>query len=134
MAEAANSCFVVTRYRVTDGPAFRARAEGALEAFAGCAGFVSGRVGRNIDEADLWSLSVEFADVGSYRRALGSYAVKVAAVPVMYEALDEPSAYEVLAHTEGSPDRRRGSDRAADADSVGLGEASAPVVPSDLEP
>lgn len=118
---------------MADGPAFRDRAEAALAAFAACRGFVSGRLGRSVDDAGLWSLSLEFEDVGSYRRALGSYAVKVAAVPVMYEAIDEPSAYEVLVRSTAGTGRQ-GSDRAADADSVGLGEASAPVVPSDLEP
>ena len=35
-------------------------------------------------------------DVGSYRRALSSYDVKVGAVPLLSRAIDEPSAYESL--------------------------------------
>ena len=35
-------------------------------------------------------------DVGSYRRALSSYDVKVGAVPLLSRAIDEPSAYETL--------------------------------------
>ena len=34
--------------------------------------------------------------LGSYRRALSSYEVKVGAVPVLGQAVDEPSAYELL--------------------------------------
>ncbi len=35
-------------------------------------------------------------DVGSYRRALSSYDVKVGAVRLLGRAIDEPSAYESL--------------------------------------
>jgi hypothetical protein len=35
-------------------------------------------------------------DVGSYRRALSSYDVKVGAVPILSRAIDEPSAFEAL--------------------------------------
>jgi hypothetical protein len=34
--------------------------------------------------------------VGSYRRALSSYDVKVTAVPLLSLAYDEPSAFEVM--------------------------------------
>ncbi len=34
--------------------------------------------------------------MGSYRRALSCTEVKLAALPVMYRALDEPSAFEEL--------------------------------------
>jgi hypothetical protein len=56
-------------------------------------------------------------------------------VPLLSLAVDEPTAYEVLVST--GPDVDAGaatgrSDRASDADAVGLGDASAPDVPSDL--
>ena len=59
-------------------------------------GFVDGTVGRNVDDADLWLLSTRWENVGSYRRALSAYDVKLAAVPVLSTAIDEPSAYEVV--------------------------------------
>jgi hypothetical protein len=34
--------------------------------------------------------------VGSYRRALSAYDVKVTAVPLLSQAIDEPSAYELV--------------------------------------
>ena len=55
-------------------------------------GYVAGRVGRNLDDPDLWVLTTTWANVGSYRRALSSYDVKVAAVPLLSRAIDEPSA------------------------------------------
>ncbi|MDQ1687038.1 MAG: hypothetical protein QOK42_13, partial [Frankiaceae bacterium] len=38
----------------------------------------------------------EWRDVGSYRRGMSGYEVKVQAWPLLAEALPEPSAYEVL--------------------------------------
>lgn len=89
---------MVTRYVVPAGEAeeFGELARTALAAFAARPGFVAGRVGRAIDDGELWVLSTEWSDVGSYRRALGSYEVKLHAVPLMYRAVDEPSAYEDL--------------------------------------
>ncbi|CAN5891050.1 hypothetical protein BH20ACT6_BH20ACT6_09680 [soil metagenome] len=86
---------VVTRHRVpSDGAdAFVAGARAALAVLAARPGWVDGAVGRNVDDPDLWVLSTRWADVGSYRRALSAYEVKVAAVPLLSTALDEPSAY-----------------------------------------
>ena len=39
-------------------------------------------------------LVTRWANVGSYRRALQGYEAKVVVVPLLSEALDEPSAYE----------------------------------------
>lgn len=127
---------VVTRYRVPDGTAaaFRERIRDALDAFAGTAGFLDGRVGRSTDEPDLWVLQMSFRDLGSYRRALSSYDVTLRAVPVMYDALDEPSAFEVLEQAGvGTQVARATSDLAADARAVNVGEAAAPAVGSDLD-
>ena len=56
----------------------------------------AGHVARNLDEPDLWLLTTTWTNVGSYRRALSSYDVKVAAVPLLSQAIDEPSAYEAV--------------------------------------
>lgn len=87
---------VVNRFRVADGreAEFRERIQVALEALAERPGWVDGGVGRNLDDPTLWLLRARWRDVGSYRRALSSYEVKVAAVPLLSEAIDEPSAYE----------------------------------------
>ena len=52
--------------------------------------------GNNVDDPSLWTLVTRWKDVGSYRRALSSYDVKVGAVPLLSRAIDEPSAYELL--------------------------------------
>ncbi|MDQ3415679.1 MAG: antibiotic biosynthesis monooxygenase [Actinomycetota bacterium] len=89
---------VVTRHRVppADTDAFVTGAQAAIAALAARPGWVEGTLGRNVDDPDLWVLSTRWADVGSYRRALSAYEVKVAAVPLLSTALDEPSAYEVV--------------------------------------
>jgi quinol monooxygenase YgiN len=89
---------VVNRFRVgpEDADAFRADAFAALGALAARPGYADGQVGRNLDEPDLWVLTTTWADVGSYRRALSSYDVKVTAVPLLSRAVDEPSAYETV--------------------------------------
>jgi hypothetical protein len=89
---------VVNRFRVEeqDAASFAEDAERAHALLAGRPGYAGGAVGRNVDDPTLWVLQTRWADVGSYRRALSSYDVKLGAVPLLSRALDEPSAYEVL--------------------------------------
>jgi hypothetical protein len=90
---------VVNRFRLPDGAAeaaFRADLTTAHDTLAACAGYVSGEIGRNLDEPDLWVLTTRWESVGAYRRALSSYDVKLSAVPVLSRAVDEPSGYEVV--------------------------------------
>jgi hypothetical protein len=67
-----------------------------LEQLGAQAGFVSGSIGRALDDPTLWLLSTRWDGVGSYRRALSTYDVKAVAVPLLAQAVDEPSAYEVI--------------------------------------
>ena len=91
---------VVNRFRAEPGTAsaeeLRRGLHEALDALGRRPGFVEGTVGRNVDDPDLWLLSTRWENVGSYRRALSSYDVKVGAVPLLSRAIDEPSAYELL--------------------------------------
>ena len=89
---------VVNRFRVdeTEADAFRRDAHAALAALGERPGYAGGHVGRNVDEPDLWLLTTTWANVGSYRRALSSYDVKLTAVPLLSRAVDEPSAYETV--------------------------------------
>ena len=68
----------------------------ALGILAAKPGYVAGDVGRNVDDPTLWVLTTRWENVGSYRRALGSYEAKMHVQPLMVHALDEPSAYEVV--------------------------------------
>jgi hypothetical protein len=70
----------IARFHVPAGQAaqFRPQLERALEVFSEREGFTSGDFGLN---------------VGSYRRALSSTAVKMEVVPLLATAIDEPGAY-----------------------------------------
>ncbi len=94
---------VINRFRVPDsasgpeGPdSFRSDLLAVLGLLAARPGYVDGSVGRNVDEPALWVLQTRWENVGSYRRALSSYDVKLGAVPLLATAIDEPSAYEVV--------------------------------------
>ena len=88
-----------TRFDVT-GPSsadgFEERARAALDVLAARPGFVRGRLGRAYDEPSVWVLTTEWDSVGSYRRSLSSYDVKVVASTLLAEGRDEVSAFEVL--------------------------------------
>ena len=73
---------------------FEAQLSVALEAFSACTGFVSGEFGQNLDDPSLWSLVTHWENVGSYRRALSNLNVKMNAIPLLAQAIDEPGAYE----------------------------------------
>jgi hypothetical protein len=93
---------------------FVERAHAALAALAACRGYRSGRLTRALDEPAHWVLATEWESVGTYRRALGAFDVKVHATPLLAECLDEPSAFETLAAAEpGGAVTVTGSDRAA---------------------
>jgi len=89
---------VVNRFRVPEDEqeGFRADLERARELLAAQQGYAAGRIGRNTDDPELWVLVTDWEGPGAYRRALSAYDVKLAAVPTLSRALDEPSAYETV--------------------------------------
>lgn len=103
---------VAMRFRVPEdgGREFLDQAHTALRALAERPGYLDGGIGRSTDDPSLWLMTLRWESVGSYRRALSAYEVKVAAVPLLSTAVDEPTAFELLADTA----TRRDSDRAAD--------------------
>ena len=111
----------VTRHRVPpqNSDAFLADAETAVDLLRSRPGFLGGTVGRATDDAELWVVATSWSDVGSFRRALSSYEVKVGAVPLLATAIDEPTAFEALLEVDEAGVRRRTSDRAPDADTSG---------------
>jgi quinol monooxygenase YgiN len=86
---------VVNRFRESE-PSFREELEAALSVVRTRPGFEDAQAGRNVDDPTLWVLVTRWRDVGSYRRALSSYDVKVGVVPLLSRAIDEPSAFEDL--------------------------------------
>jgi quinol monooxygenase YgiN len=103
---------VVNRFAVTAEPEFVARAHAAIAVLAERDGFVRARLGRAADDPTRWCLVTEWASVGAYRRALSAYDVKLYATPLLAEAEEEPSAYEVLAASDGAEITVASSDRA----------------------
>ena len=89
---------VVTRYvvPVEEAEEFAGLARAALDALTARPGCTGGVVGRAVDDATLWTLTTTWESVGAYRRALSGFDVKVHAVPLMYRALDEATAFEPL--------------------------------------
>jgi len=88
---------VVNRFRAAeDDASFRADLELALATLADRAGYEDGRLGRNVDDPTLWVMVTRWQNVGSYRRALSSYEVKLNAVQTLSRAIEEPSAFEPL--------------------------------------
>ncbi|MGN6606350.1 MAG: antibiotic biosynthesis monooxygenase family protein [Jatrophihabitans sp.] len=68
----------------------------ALTALAGRPGYLRGSLGRSTDDPTAWVLVTEWENVGSYRRALGNFDVKVGATPLLAGAADLPGAFETL--------------------------------------
>jgi hypothetical protein len=88
---------VISRFRGdADDDVLRAGLEEALAILAIQPGYVDGAVGRNVDDPTLWVLQTRWAGPGAYRRALSAYDVKVRAWAVLGQAIEEPSAYEVV--------------------------------------
>jgi hypothetical protein len=99
---------VVNRFRVDEPEveSFRVDVHAALGALAERPGYVDGRIGRNVDDPGLWVLQTRWEGPGAYRRALSAYDVKMHAWAVLGEALDEPTAYELVRPGEGLNEAR----------------------------
>lgn len=69
-------------------------------------------VGRAADDPTCWVLTSEWESVGAYRHALSSYEVKVHAVPLLSQAIDDPGAFEILYSTRGGHESESSSARA----------------------
>jgi hypothetical protein len=86
-----------------------------LAGFDGCSGI---EVARASDDPELWAMVARWESVGSYRKALSSYEVKLNAVPFLSRAIDEPTAFEVLFGIAAEGERVTSSDLAGDAGTV----------------
>ncbi|MEJ7630300.1 MAG: antibiotic biosynthesis monooxygenase [Nocardioidaceae bacterium] len=88
----------ISRFRYDEQAAGSAESDltECLDGLGACRGFLSGAVGRALDDPGLWLLETRWESVGAYRRALSSYEIKMAVVPLLSRAVDEPSAYEII--------------------------------------
>ena len=87
--------FAIARFRIAeaDSTTFLTSLATAHEALTACDGYISGRIGSNTDEPGLIALITEWRNIGSYRRALSNYQVKMVSVPILAQAIDEPGGY-----------------------------------------
>ncbi len=111
---------VVMRFRVPADGAERFRDEAGVVArllagFSGCRGV---QVARATDDRSLWTMVARWQSVGSYRKALSSFEVKTTAVPFLAQAIDEPTAFEVLFAVDAEGEHEASSDLAGDAETV----------------
>lgn len=85
-----------SRFRVAPDAAasFASRAQAAVDFFTTRPGCLSAQLVRNLDEPDLWAIATSWENVGSYRRSFNGYDAKIVLVPLLSEAIDEPSAYD----------------------------------------
>ena len=91
---------VVARLRPPeDLAAFRTDIHAALDALSARPGHVQSRLAQALEDPAVWVLVSEWVDVGSYRRALSSYDVRMASVALMGAVIDEPTAFEVVDQT-----------------------------------
>ena len=58
---------------------------------------------------------MDHGNVGSYRRALGNYDVKLRTTPLLGQALDVPSSFEALVEVGDGATTVTASDREPDA-------------------
>ena len=77
------------------------RARRALELLTAAPGCLGGELGRAVDEADTWVLTVRFTSVDAYRRSLSPFAVREHVVPLLAEATPETSTFETLVEAVG---------------------------------
>lgn len=87
--------FAIARFRVSPegSEPFLQSLEAAHRALAACDGYVEGHIGSNTDEPGLIAMITRWRNIGSYRRALSNYQVKMVAVPILAQAIDEPGGY-----------------------------------------
>jgi quinol monooxygenase YgiN len=98
MGDILTGVLVVARLRPPDDEeSFRTGVREALEALAARPGHVSSRLAQALDEPGTWVLVSEWVNVGSYRRALSSYDVRMASAVLMGAVINEATAYEVMA-------------------------------------
>ena len=101
----------------------------ALRTLSESAGFVNGAVGRSIDDPSFSVITMQFADVGAYRKALSRFEVKAHVVPFLSTTLDEISTYEVIAAYSCDGRQEFTSAYAEDSHRTQLGSAAQEYVP-----
>lgn len=87
----------MNRFRVPEAEAgvFRSQVAAAVDLLRNRPGCESIDLVKNLDDPQLWCLVARWTDVGSYRRAFSGVEARLALIPVLSLALDEPGAYDL---------------------------------------
>lgn len=106
------SVLAISRFRVPADrePAFVGRARAASAFFRTRPGCEGVDVVKNLDDPELWAIVTRWANVGSYRRSFNGFEAKMVLVPLLSEAIDEPSAYDDPEHAGTNLPRDRDRD------------------------
>lgn len=83
-------------------------------------GWISGSVGRSVDEIDHWLIQQQWEDAGSCRRGLSATELRPMAFELAKSAISEVSTFETLLIATCDQVKTFDSIRAADADSFSL--------------
>lgn len=91
-----------------------------LIALAQLPGWITGSLGRSVDEVDTWLIQQEWEDAGSCRRGLAASQLRPLAFAIAQSNISEISTFEQLLIVTKSETKRFSSDRALDADTFSL--------------
>lgn len=101
----------------------------ALRVLSESTGFVHGSVARSVDDPSFCIMTMEFSDVGAYRKALSRFEVKATVIPFLSTTLDEISTYEVMSAFTPDGVNAYTSAHAEDSQEAELGSAAQEHVP-----
>lgn len=86
---------VNNRFQVSESAAeFVAGATAVVEHYRACTGNEAAELLQCLDEPQLWLIHSRWANVGSYRRAFNGTEAKLVLLPLLSQAINEPSAFD----------------------------------------
>jgi heme-degrading monooxygenase HmoA len=91
-----------------------------LTALGQLPGWITGSLGRSVDEVDTWLIHQEWADAGSCRRGLSASQLRPLAFAVARSNVSQVSTFEQLMIVTKDEIKEFKSDRASDADTFSL--------------
>nr|WP_243727468.1 antibiotic biosynthesis monooxygenase [Actinocrispum wychmicini] len=106
---------------------FTAQANRSIELLTAQQGCQRALLGHSADEPTQWVLTVEFASVVAYRRAMSPFDVREHVIPFLSRG--EAAAYEVVADATDGHVQQHTSVIATDAATVRPSDASGPATP-----
>lgn len=94
-----------------------------LTALGQLPGWVTGSLGRSVDEVDTWLIHQEWIDAGSCRRGLSTSQLRPLAFAIARSNVSQVSTFEQLVVVTKDEVKEFESDRASDADTFSLSES-----------